>query len=98
MLIEKVHAISQCKEDIKNAINSKGGEVLETTPLADYADAILGLQGGEGIVEVDDEGNVVWSEKGWNLSSALLYDFPHLFSQNLGKMLFSFFHQSADFI
>lgn len=45
---EKLQTIANIKEDIKQAINEKGGTLEDTTPFAEYPAKILAIKSGEG--------------------------------------------------
>lgn len=49
-IIQKLEDIKEIKENIKNAIVSKGGEVTEETPFEEYAEKIEEIQTGEEFV------------------------------------------------
>lgn len=49
-ILDKLDRIAEIKEEIKDAINTKGVEVDETVPLSDYPDKILEIESGGPVI------------------------------------------------
>ena len=51
-ILDKLDRIAEIKEEIRDAINTKGVEVDENVPLSNYPDKILEIEGGSSPVIV----------------------------------------------
>jgi hypothetical protein len=87
---EKLQAILSSKEDIRQAINEKGIEVDTTVPLAEYADKIMDIQGGNPVGEWDDL-IAIWNANS-NTNSRIMLVFREDASEGMLLIIYTYFN------
>jgi hypothetical protein len=72
---QKLQTIVDIKEDIKDAINTKGGTLTTETPFADYAPAILNIETGGGGLQLQELLDTYVVANGPNVTAGTFVDF-----------------------